>query len=182
MNSQLVALEKLLVEQLPQPFSGGDLELTLEDDELLVVMRVSADEVVGEGEGEGRRQREQELIARLRQESRALRVRLARAIHHDYGFVVSWGMRVGGTLQMFTSNATTPVMTRLAREERKVLDTIIAANIANTRSAAISYIIRIYAHEHQDWLKEVQQLDERMAHLREQAREQGEQKVDGKEI
>ena len=78
MNSQLVALEKLLVEQLPQPFSGGDLELTLEDDELLVVMRVSADEVVGEDEGEGRRQREQELIARLRQESRALRVRLAR--------------------------------------------------------------------------------------------------------
>ena len=180
MNSQLVALEKLLVEQLPQPCSGGDLELTLEDDELLVVMRVSGDEVVGEGEG--RRQGEQELIARLRQESRALRVRLARAIHHNYGFVVSWGMRVGGTLQMFTSNATTPVMTRLAREERKVLDTIIAANIANTRSAAISYIIRIYAHEHQDWLREVQQLDERMAHLREQAREQGEQKVDGKEV
>ena len=177
MNSQLVILEKRLVEQLPAHLLGGKLELTLEDDELLVVMHVST--AGAAGEDEKRRLGEQELIARLRQESRALRVQLARAIHHDYGFIVSWGMRAGETLRLFTSNATTPVMTRLAREERKVLDTIIAANIANTRSAAISYIIRAYAHEHQDWLQEVQQLSERMAQLRDQAQGRGEQQIDG---
>jgi hypothetical protein len=172
MNNQLVALEKRLAEQLPAHLLGEEPELTLEDDELLVVMQVNTDGVTGEGKE--RRLGEQELIMRLRQESRALRIQLARAIHHDYGFVVSWGMRAGETLRMFTSNATKPVMTRLTREERKVLDSIIAANIANTRSAAISYIIRIYAREHQDWLQEVQLLSERMAQLRDQA--QGEEK------
>src|SRR5437762_9038246 len=109
MNSQLVTLERQLAEQLPMHLLGGKLELTLEDDELLVVMHVSTESVVGEGEE--RRLAEQELIARLRQESRALRVQLARAIHRDYGFIVSWGMCAGETMRMFTSNTTTPVMT-----------------------------------------------------------------------
>ena len=59
-------------------------------------------------------------------------------------------------------------MTRLTREERQVLDTLMAARVANTRSAAISYIIRTFASEHRDWLNEVQQVSKRMNQLREQ--------------
>jgi hypothetical protein len=74
-------------------------------------------------------------------------------------------------MEYLTSN-TAPVMTRLSHQDRQVLDTLIAANIAHTRSAALSYIVRLFAVEHQEWLNTVQQAVQQMASLREQLRPQ----------
>jgi hypothetical protein len=48
-------------------------------------------------------------------------------------------------------------MTRLARAERDVLDTLVAAGVAETRSSALAYTVRTFAAEHGDWLAEVRQ-------------------------
>ena len=99
---------------------------------------------------------EQHLIAHYRMETKETRIQLAQELSQKYGYDVSWGMRLGEITQFFTSNMK-PVMTRLSAEERRVVDTLIAANIVHTRSAALSYIVRVFAMEHQGWLKELQQ-------------------------
>jgi hypothetical protein len=119
------------------------------------------------GEGEPLKKREQELIERQRSETRKLRIQLGRHLERISGCAVSWGMRAGGTVELFTMN-TAAVMTRLSAPERQVLDTLIAANVAKTRSAALAYIVRTFAAEHQDWLNQVQEAAKHMANLRTQ--------------
>ncbi len=166
MSSEPGEIKSWLLEQLPPSVLASDPEITVESDELLVILHVAVDSLAGEGEI--RAQSERALIDRLRTETRALRIHLGRSINRTYGMVVSWGMQAGETVQMFTSNNTVPVMTRLTRTERQVLDTLIAANIANTRSTALSYIVRTFAAEHHDWLNEIREVAKHMAQLRKQ--------------
>jgi hypothetical protein len=166
MSSELEEIKSWLLEQLPSSVLASEPEITIEGDELLVILHVAADSA-SSGDGT-REQSERALIERLRTETRALRVHLGRSINRTYGLVVSWGMQAGETVQMFTNNNAVPVMTRLTRQERQVLDTLIAANIANTRSTALSYIVRTFAAEHRDWLNEIQEVAKHMARLRKQ--------------
>jgi hypothetical protein len=158
-------LSRWLLSQLPASVAGGNPEITIEADELLIILNLNTDSL--KGEGEALRKREQELIERQRSETRKLRIQLGRHLEQISGCVVSWGMRAGGTVQRFTMNTAT-VMTRLSAPERQVLDTLIAANVANTRSAALAYVVRTFAAEHQDWLNRVQEAARHMANLRTQ--------------
>ena len=158
-------LRKWLLSQLPASVVGSDPEITIDADELLIILTLNTETLVGEGEA--LKNAEHALLERQRSETRALRIQLGRQLERTCGYAVSWGMRAGGTVQLFTPN-TTAVMTRLTREERQVLDTLIAANVANTRSAALGYIVRTFAVEHQDWLHKAQQAAKNMASLRAQ--------------
>lgn len=168
--SDLQELAQWLCGQLPASVLGNDPEVTIDADELLIILTLETEMFVDEGEAT-RRRAEQELVERLRSQTRQLRIQLGRHLERTYGCAVSWGMRAGETLELFTPN-TAPVMTRLSRQERQVLDTLIAANIAHTRSAALSYIVRLFAAEHQEWLNTVQQAVQQMTSLREQLRPQ----------
>jgi hypothetical protein len=61
-------------------------------------------------------------------------------------------------------------MTRLGRAERDVLDTLVAAGVADTRSSALAYAVRAFAAEHAEWLAEVRsaiaQVDQVRARLK----------------
>jgi hypothetical protein len=70
-------------------------------------------------------------------------------------------MRAGSSEMLFTTRSA-PVMTRLGRAEREVLDTLVAAGVAETRSSALAYIVRAFAVEHAEWLDEVR---EAIAHV-----------------
>ncbi len=154
-----------MLSQLPASLGGLDPEIILDADELLIILNLSSETLVGEGEA--LKNAEQALIERQRSETRTLRIQLGRNLERTFGCAVSWGMRAGGTVQLFTPN-TIAVMTRLAHTERQVLDTLIAANVANTRSAALGYIVRTFAAEHHDWLNKVQEAAKNMASLRAQ--------------
>jgi len=167
--SDLQELAQWLRGQLPASVLGSDPEATIDADELLIILTLDTEMFVGEGKI--RRRAEQELIERLRSQTRQLRIQLGRHLERTYSCAVSWGMRAGETLELFTPN-TAPVMTRLSRQERQVLDTLIAANIVHTRSAALSYIVRLFAAEHQEWLNTAQQAVQQMTSLREQLRPQ----------
>ncbi|MBV9230990.1 MAG: hypothetical protein JOZ18_16900 [Chloroflexi bacterium] len=175
MSNDLADLKQWLLQQFPATIVSSDPEITVNEDELLIILHLNTDTLASEGEA--RSQAESTLIEHYRHETRTLRIQLGRQIYRTYGFVVSWGMRAGETLQLFTNNNTVPVMTRLSGEERRVLDTLIAANIANTRSTALSYIVRTFAAEHQDWLREVQEASMHMAQLRERVQPAGEERV-----
>ena len=141
----------------------------MDADELLIILNLNTETLAGEGEA--LKNAEQTLIEHQRNETRSLRIQLGRHIERTYSCAVSWGMRAGGTVEYFTRN-TIAVMTRLSRVERQVLDTLIAANVANTRSAALSYIVRAFATEHQDWLDKVEEVAKNMASLRAQLHHQ----------
>jgi len=108
---------------------------------------------------------EQQLIGQRREETRALRMRLARDLQELAGRPVAWGMRIGGSSTLFTTRSV-PVMTRLGRAERNVLDTLVAAGVADTRSSALAYTVRAFAAEHADWLAEVRAAIEQVDQVR----------------
>ena len=138
----------LLARRLPPDLLGGPPEVRRYDDELLVLLRLDAAPADHEAA--------QALIARRREETRGLRMEIARELERATGLPVGWGMRAGPAESLFTTR-TAPVMTRLGRAEREVLDTLVAAGVADTRSSALAYAVRAFAAEHAEWLAEVRQ-------------------------
>jgi hypothetical protein len=142
-----------LIERLPAELRAEPPEITLYDDEAIVMLTLILPAGHAALAGEQRAAIEQQQIAQLRVESRPLRIRLARELQEHLGVPVAWGARCGATERLFTTR-TAPVMTRLGRAERDLLDTLVAAGIAETRSAALGYIVRAFAAEHAEWLRE----------------------------
>src|SRR4029079_3956602 len=74
-----------------------------------------------------------------------------------YGRKVSWGVEIGavGTDQyeriLFTHIAV-PVMTRLRQKERQVLDTLVDAGVARSRSDALAWSVKLVGEHSEEWL------------------------------
>ncbi len=79
---------------------------------------------------------------------------MAREAEHRFGKKVSWGAECGGERALFTRIAA-PVMTRLRQPERQVLDTLIAAGVARSRSDALAWCVRLVQRHADDWLTEL---------------------------
>jgi hypothetical protein len=145
-------LQSWVAQQLPPIVNHRPPEVRQYTDELVLVLHV-APPAASEGEPS---EAIQELTARLRNETRALRMKIAGELERTLGLPVAWGMRVGDLETLFTTR-TVPVMTRLGRAERDVLDTLVAAGVADTRSSALAYTVRAFAAEHGAWLAEVRE-------------------------
>lgn len=144
-------------------------EVRVYPDEIVVILQLS-DAGLGREVGEQElMEAEHQLIAERREETRPLRMRLARELQARLNRPIAWGMRVGTSEMLFTTRSA-PVMTRLGRAERELLDTLVAAGVAETRSAALAYVVRAFAVEHADWLAEMRQaltqIDEVRARLK----------------
>lgn len=145
-------LQSWLEQQLPPALKHQPPEVRRYDDELVLVLHVAPPDAADDDHGEA----SQALIGRLRTETRALRMQIAGELERTLGVPVAWGMRVGAAETLFTTR-TTPVMTRLGRAEREVLDTLVAAGVADTRSSALAFTVRAFAAEHGAWLAEVRE-------------------------
>nr|WP_276309219.1 hypothetical protein [Nakamurella deserti] len=106
-------------------------------------------------------------IARFREETREVRIEVARQAEHRYARHVTWGARLGGTEQVFTA-LSVPVMTRLAQAERQVLDTLIDAGVARSRSEALAWSVRLVGEHAQSWLGELRDAMEQVNRVRSQ--------------
>ncbi len=126
---------------LPPRWGVKGLEVLTDTDEILVVVDL------GPRAGEA-------AVARFRDASREERMALALAAESVFERKVSWGARRGEQLVLFTSNSV-PVMTRLRLPERTVLDTLIAAGLARTRSEALAWCVRLVGENEREWLGEL---------------------------
>ncbi|MEI7770746.1 MAG: hypothetical protein WCI67_12180 [Chloroflexales bacterium] len=140
-------IESWVAQRLPAALAAGPPQVRRYDDELVIMLQAAPPASPAEAAA---------LIARLRGESRGLRVQIAAELERSQKLPVAWGIRAGSVEALFTSR-TAPVMTRLARAERDVLDTLVAAGVAETRSSALAYAVRAFAAEHGEWLAEVRQ-------------------------
>jgi len=131
---------------------AGDVTVTADKDEVLVIGHLAADGLPEEG-----REREaaaEAAIDAFRSASREQRVLFARQVERRTGRKVSWGARCGGHGLLFT-HLTVPTMTRLRLPEREVLDTLVAAGIARSRSDALSWCVKHVRTTQQEWLEEL---------------------------
>jgi hypothetical protein len=90
-------------------------------------------------------------IRRFREETRGRRIEIAREAEHRFRRKVSWGVTCAGTTEMFTT-LSVPVMTRLRQSERRVLDTLVEAGVARSRSDALGWCVRLTGENTEAWL------------------------------
>jgi hypothetical protein len=81
---------------------------------------------------------------------------IADAAQARYGRSVAWGARCGDTRELFTT-LSVPVMTRLRQPERQVLDTLVDAGVARSRSEALAWAVRLVGEHTEQWLSELRQ-------------------------
>ena len=93
-------------------------------------------------------------IAGFREDTRGQRMRIADEAQHRFGRKVSWGASCGDQTVWYTTLAA-PAMTRLRMQERLVLDTLVDAGVARSRSHALAWCVRLVAERQDDWLKDL---------------------------
>src|SRR5215469_2111762 len=91
---------------------------------------------------------------RFREETREHRIEIAREAEHKFGRKVSWGVECNGRRVMFTTFSV-PVMTRLRQPERLVLDTLVDAGVARSRSDALAWCVRLVGQHEDSWLDDL---------------------------
>ena len=104
-------------------------------------------------------------MRRFREETRARRVEIAREAEHRFRRKVSWGVTCGGQSEMFTT-LSVPVMTRLRQPERRVLDTLVEAGVARSRSDALAWCVRLVGQHEDSWLAELRTALRRVEEVR----------------
>ena len=147
--------------RLPDDWFTGPVELTIDRDEITVVGELAEPEA-GEGDPAAARSGR---IARFREETRGKRMAIADAAQARYGRSVAWGAACGDTREIFT-NMSIPVMTRLRQRERLVLDTLVDAGVARSRSEALVWAVRLVGQHADDWLGELRAAMESVEEVR----------------
>lgn len=107
-------------------------------------------------------------IRRFREETRSARILIARELESSTGRKVTWGATCGEISEIFT-RLSVPVMTRLTQPQRIVLDTLVEAGVARSRSDALAWCVRLVAQHQGEWLSD---LDSAMTAVR-TVREEG---------
>jgi hypothetical protein len=106
-------------------------------------------------------------IKRFREDTRARRIEIAREAERKFGKKVAWGARCGALSEMFTT-LSVPVMTRLRQSERRVLDTLVDAGVARSRSDALAWCVRLTGEHADAWLAELRDALRRVEEVRAQ--------------
>lgn len=143
MGSIAAEMKEWFTTRLPAEWFSGT-EVLADGDEVLVVGTLA-----GDAEGS-----DAERLARVdafREESREKRMEIASEAQRLFNRKVSWGAESGGVRKVFT-HLSLPVMTRLGLRERAVLDTLVAAGVARSRSHALAWCARLVADNEAEWL------------------------------
>lgn len=124
----------------------SEIEVRTDREEITVLGTLSESQAAGVdgAEAEGR-------ISRFRADTKAERIEIALEAQARYQRKVSWGVRLGDTEALFTHVAA-PVMTRLRQPERQVLDTLVDAGVARSRSDALAWSVRLVGEHAEEWL------------------------------
>ena len=150
--------------RLPDGWFEDAPEVVVDRDEVLVVGRLAAPEAAA-GEDDARAA-EAGRIARFREDTREHRMRIAREAEHHFGRKVAWGAACGQTRTVFTS-LSVPVMTRLRQPDRVVLDTLVDAGVARSRSEALAWCVRLVGRHTEDWLGQLREAMREVQRVRE---------------
>ena len=143
-----------LVGRLPDDWFTEAPEVTCDRDEIVVVGRIPEPERTPQDTDTARGSAEVGRIQRFWEDTRATRMQIADEAEARFGRKVAWGVRCGDTRQLFTT-LSVPVMTRLRQPERLVLDTLVDAGVARSRSDALAWSVRLVGQKQKEWIDEL---------------------------
>ena len=150
-----------LAGRLPADWFDGAPEVGVDRDEVVVVGRIPAPDAADDTAAA-----EAGRIARFREETRDQRIRIAREAEQSFGRKLAWGAACGDTRQVFTT-LSVPVMTRLRQPERQVLDTLVDAGVARSRSHALAWCVRLVGQHSEEWLGQLRAAMQEVQRVRE---------------
>jgi hypothetical protein len=159
--------------RLPDEWFTEPAEVIADREEITVVGTLPAPEAGGteaeggEGGADAARAAAEGRIKRFREQTRDQRIEIAREAEHRFQRKVAWGARCGGRHEMFTT-LSVPVMTRLRQSERRVLDTLVDAGVARSRSDALAWCVRLTGEHADAWLAELRDALRRVEEVRSQ--------------
>lgn len=162
MSEITTQIREWFAQRIPSDWFQGELELEADDNEILVVGELLKPEA---GKDTPASDAELQSIRRFREETREKRIEIASAAEHLFNRKVSWGATCGSTTKMFTGLGV-PVMTRLRLRERAVLDTLVGAGVARSRSEALAWCVSIVSEKQKDWIDELKDAAKKVEEVR----------------
>jgi hypothetical protein len=146
--------------RLPDAWFTGPPEVAYDRDEIVVVGTLATPDV-GDADEEMVAAACRARMQGFREDTRTLRMRIADEAEARFGRKVAWGARCGDEEQLFTT-LSVPVMTRLRLPERQVLDVLVDAGVARSRSHALAWCVRLVGDHEGEW---IDQLREALVHV-----------------
>ena len=152
--------------RLPAAWLDGTPDITVDREEITIVVPVDAPEAAAGSSDAEQSAAAQGRARRFREETRDQRIEIASEAEYRFGRKVSWGVTCNGRTMMFTT-LSVPVMTRLRQAERLVLDTLVDAGVARSRSDALAWCARLVGEHEESWLAELRTALEAVQAVRE---------------
>jgi hypothetical protein len=140
-----------LVGRLPQDWFEGAPEVTIDREEITVVGTLAVPDLPDTASAAERAATARGRVKGFREDTRSKRIDIAADLEHRTGKKVAWGVTVAGEQVLFTHLAV-PVMTRLRQPERAVLDTLVDAGVARSRSEALAWCVKLVGKNTDEWL------------------------------
>ena len=131
-------IQSFFESRVPKDWFQGSPTVDFDDDEILVIGILAADRS----------------IEVFREESRPKRMAIASEAEARFHRKVSWGVENDGRRLLFTTQSL-PVTTRLRLPERTVLDTLVDAGVARSRSDALGWCVKLVARHEAEWLTDL---------------------------
>jgi hypothetical protein len=142
--------------RLPEEWFAGPPEITADRDEIIVVGTLAEPELQADATSEARAEALLARIQGFREDTRRHRMRIADEAERRFGRKLAWGAICGDQRHLFTT-LSVPAMTRLRMPERRVLDTLVDAGVARSRSHALAWCVRLVAERQEDWLADLRE-------------------------
>lgn len=151
--------------RVPTEWAVDAGRVQVDDDEVLVLACLPGVDLGPDAGAEERSTAEQARVGGFREETRERRMRIADEGVAVFDRIVSWGAVCGGTTALFTT-ASVPVMTRLRIDERLVLDTLVDAGVARSRSDALAWCVRLVGEHEERWIADLRAAFEHVEEVR----------------
>jgi hypothetical protein len=161
--SELDEIKGWVAGRLPAGWYEGTPEVTADREEILVVGALKP--VTVEGNEEAQKAAAAGRVKQHREDTREKRMAISNEAERRFDRPISWGVKIGDKTFLFT-HLSIPVMTRLRQKERQVLDSLVDAGVARSRSEAVAWCIRLVEQHESDWLKELREAMSKVAQVR----------------
>ena len=152
--------------RLPSEWFVAAPELTVDREEITVVGEIAAPTLGADASDGERKAAWAGRIKAFREDTRRQRMEIADEAEHRFGRKVAWGAACGERKELFT-NLSIPVMTRLRQPERLVLDTLVDAGVARSRSDALGWCVKLVAQHSESWLSDLREAMRKVEDVRE---------------
>jgi hypothetical protein len=153
--------------RLPGGWFTGPLEVSYDRDEVLVVGTLEEPDLGDDASDTAKDTARRSRVEGFREDTRGQRMKIADDAERAFGRKVSWGAVCGDERILFTVQAV-PAMTRLRLAERRVLDTLVDAGVARSRSHALAWCVRLVGEHQEEWLADLREALKAVEQVREE--------------